>query len=53
MAAKEHRHEHKAEVRRRAPAIMDEFAETLAKAEGLLAERPLRTTLTVRRSWAE
>jgi hypothetical protein len=25
---------------------MAEFAETLQKAEGLLAERPLRTTLT-------
>jgi hypothetical protein len=37
---------HKAEATRLAPAIMAEFAETLAKAEGLLAERPLRTTLT-------
>jgi integrase len=36
----------KAEATRLAPAIMAEFAETLAKAEGLLAERPLRTTLT-------
>jgi hypothetical protein len=37
---------HKAEATRLAPAIMAGFAETLAKAEGLLAERPLRTTLT-------
>jgi hypothetical protein len=34
-----------AEAKRRAPAIMAEFAETLAKAEGLLAERPPRATL--------
>jgi hypothetical protein len=36
----------KAEATRLAPAIMAEFAEALQKAEGLLAERPLRTTLT-------
>jgi integrase len=40
------RTKHKDEAKRLAPAIMAEFAETLAKAEGLLAERPLRTTLT-------
>jgi hypothetical protein len=34
-----------AEAKRRAAAIMAEFAETLAKAEGLLVEHPLRTTL--------
>jgi hypothetical protein len=36
---------HQAEAKRLAPAIMAEFAETLAKAEGLLTERPLRTVL--------
>jgi hypothetical protein len=36
----------KAEARRLSLPIMAEFAETLQKAEGLLAERPLRTTLT-------
>jgi hypothetical protein len=40
------RTKNKAEAKRLAPAIMAEFAETLAKAEGLLVERPLRTTLT-------
>jgi hypothetical protein len=35
----------KAEAKRLAPAIMAEFAEVLQKAEVLLAERPLRTTL--------
>jgi hypothetical protein len=38
--------ERKAEATRLAPAIMAEFAKTLTEAEGLLAERPLRTTLT-------
>ena len=36
----------KDEAKRLAPAIMAEFAKTLTEAEGLLAERPLRTTLT-------
>jgi hypothetical protein len=35
----------KAEATRLAPAIMAEFAKTLTEAEGLLAERPWRTTL--------
>jgi hypothetical protein len=35
----------KAEATRLAPAIMAEFAKTLTEAEGLLAERPRRTTL--------
>jgi hypothetical protein len=35
----------KDEAKRRAPAIMVEFDKTLQQAEGLLAERPLRTTL--------
>jgi hypothetical protein len=37
---------HKAEATRLAPAIMAEFAKTLNEAEGLLAQLPLRTTLT-------
>jgi hypothetical protein len=36
----------KAEAKRLSLPIMAEFAETLQKAEGLIAERPLRTTLT-------
>jgi hypothetical protein len=36
---------HKDEARRLAPAIMAEFAKVLQEAEGLLAERPLRTSL--------
>jgi integrase len=35
----------KAEARRLAPAIMVEFTKVLQEAQGLLAERPLRTTL--------
>jgi hypothetical protein len=45
VAAEEHRHQAKGRSYA-APAIMAEFAETFAKAEGLLAERPLRTALT-------
>jgi hypothetical protein len=37
---------HKDEATRLAPAIMQEFSTVLQQAEGLLAERPLRTTLT-------
>jgi integrase len=36
----------KDEAKRLAPAIMVEFAKTLTEAAGLLAERPLRTTLS-------
>src|SRR5215470_8880575 len=35
----------KAEAKQPAPAIMGEFAKVLREAEGLLAERPLRTIL--------
>jgi hypothetical protein len=35
-----------AEAKRRTPAIMTEFAKVLQDAEELLAERPLRTTLS-------
>jgi integrase len=39
------RTKNKAEAKRLAPAIMEEFAKVLREAEGLLAERPLRTAL--------
>src|SRR5262249_16686284 len=39
------RTKNKAEAKRLAPAIMGEFAKVLREAEGLLVERPLRTSL--------